>query len=161
MMIKRICALVLTLMSLSFLMVGFCSCGEDGETFGVVYKDVTIELDKDAKDVLTGLGTPKSKENLPSCGTGPRTKYEYKDIYVYTVNSNGTEKIDEIKFKNDLVVTSKNVTIGSTEDEVKKAYGDLLSEEGGNLVCRSGKLELFFTIKNGVVSGVRYNRSAK
>ena len=169
---KRILSLVLAIISVALVMVGFCACdgssnnnnnGGDGAkagTFGIVYKNVVVELDKNAKSILSALGAPEEEKNVADCGTGPRKRYTYNDIEIYTVEVNGTEKIDEINLTNDLISTSKGISIGSSEADVREAYGNPSSEANGRLIYSKSGLELIFNIKNGEVGSIKYNKRA-
>lgn len=161
---KFICAL----MALLCAAVVFTACNsdddvKDGENssspFSIVYKNVTIKLDADAKNVLSALGEPKSADNLGDCGgIGVQTKYEYDDISVNTLKEKDGEKIHKISLLNDLVSTSRGISIGADEASVREAYGKPSAEENGKLIYKSGNLELEFTLKGGSVSAINYRR---
>ena len=106
--------------------------GSSNSPFYVVYKDVRIELDKKAEDVLDKLGKAKYEDNLGDCGgIGVQMKYTYDDITVNTLKDESGEKIHKISFVSDIVSTPKGISIGSTEDEVRDAYGAPTSSENG------------------------------
>ena len=133
--------------------------GGSSSPFYVVYKDVKIELDKKADAVLDKLGDAKYEDNLGDCGgIGVQMKYTYDDITVNTLKEEDGEKIHKISFVNDIASTPKGISIGSTEKEVRDAYGEPSSSENGKLIYKSGDLELEFTIKDGSVSAVNYRR---
>ena len=85
-------------------------------------------------------------------------KYTYDDITVNTLKEKDGEVIHKIAFVNDLVETPKGLSIGSSEAQVKDAYGEPTSSENGKLLYKSGDLELEFTVKDGSVSAVNYRR---
>ena len=137
----------------------------DGESpasnspFYVVYKDVKIELNKKAEGVLEALGESNHTDNLGDCGgIGVQMKYTYSDIAVNTLKEKNGEVIHKISFESDLVSTPKGISIGSSESDVRTAYGNPTSEEGGKLIYKSGDLELEFAVKDGSVSAVNYRR---
>jgi hypothetical protein len=133
--------------------------GASNNPFYVNYKDVKIELNKKAESVLDKLGEPKYSDNLGDCGgIGVQMKYTYDNITLNTLKEKDGEKIHKIGFLNDLVSTPKGITIGSSADDVRAAYGTPSSEENGKLTYKSGDLELEFTVKNGSVSAVNYRR---
>ena len=165
--IRRILCLSLALVCAIMLASALVSCNTDGEEneggasnpFYVNYNDTKIELDKKAESVLEKLGEPKYSDNLGDCGgIGVQMKYTYDDITVNTLKENDGEVIHKIGFLNDLVSTPKGISIGSSEQEVRDAYGTPSSEENGKLTYKSGDLELEFTVKNGSVSAVNYRR---
>lgn len=135
------------------------SGGASAGTFGVVYKDVSIKLDADAESVLKALGEAKYTDSLGDCGgIGEQIKYTYDDIAVNTLKEKNGEKIHKIELLNDLVSTSKGISIGSDEASIRDAYGTPSAESNGKLTYKSGNLELEFTVKNGNVSAINYRR---
>lgn len=161
--IKKIICVAVALLCAATL---FTACnGDEGNggssagTFGVVYKDVSIKLDADAEKVLKALGEAKYTDSLGDCGgIGEQVKYTYDDIAVNTLKEKDGEKIHKIELLNDLVSTSKGISIGSDEASVRDAYGTPSSEANGKLTYKSGSLELEFTVKNGSVSAINYRR---
>ena len=167
--IKRILSILLALVCVGVLVCSLCACdgegsGEENEggassPFYVNYKNVKIELDKKAESVLEKLGEPKYSDNLGDCGgIGVQTKYTYDDIAVNTLKEKDGEKIHKIALLNDLVSTSKGISIGDDEASVKEAYGTPSSEANGKLTYKSGNLELEFTLKDGNVTAINYRR---
>ena len=165
---KRILSMILALACCLGLVAALASCndneseneqGSSNSPFYVVYKDVKIELDKKADVVLDKLGKAKYEDNLGDCGgIGVQMKYTYDDITVNTLKEESGEKIHKISFVNDIVETPKGISIGSTEQDVRDAYGAPTSSENGKLIYKSGDLELEFTVKDGSVSAVNYRR---
>lgn len=144
-----------------------CACDNSekngGQTsaiqFYAEFNGVKIELGKKAENVLAKLGDAKYADNLGDCGgIGVQMKYTYDNVAVNTIKEKDGEVIHKIAFLNDLVSTPKGISIGSSEDDVKKAYGEPSSSENGKLTYKSGDLELEFTVKNGNVSAVNYRR---
>lgn len=160
---KILCA-VLALICIGTMTLACDSSSDDngrasGGTFGIVYKDTTIKLDEKADGVLSKLGEPKHTDNLGDCGgIGVQTKYTFDDIAVNTLKEKDGEKIHKIALLNDLVSTSKGISIGSDEASVKEAYGTPSAEENGKLIYKSGNLELEFTVKGGSVTAINYRR---
>ena len=167
---KKFLCMMIMLTCCIAVVAGLCSCKDDadngdnkqgsaGNPFYVVYKDVKIELDKKAEDVLKKLGEAKYEDDLGDCGgIGVQTKYTYDDISVNTLKEKDGEVIHKISFINDIVSTPKGISIGSAESEVRAAYGEPTSAANGKLIYKSGDLELEFTIKDGTVGAVNYRR---
>ncbi len=127
--------------------------------FYVVYNGVKIELDKKADSVLQKLGTPKYEDNLGDCGgIGVQMKYTYGDIAVNTLKEEDGEVIHKISLIYDTVSTPKGISIGSSEQDVRDAYGKPTSDDNGKLLYKKSDLELEFTVKDGSVSAVNYRR---
>lgn len=147
--------------------LALCACDDSekngGQTsateFYVDFNGVKIELGKKAEDVLSKLGDAKYIDNLGDCGgIGVQMKYTYDNISVNTIKEKNGEVIHKMAFLNDLVSTPKGISIGSSEADVKKAYGEPSSSANGKLTYKSGDLEIEFTVKNGSVSSVNYRR---
>ena len=166
---KRALCLILALVCCFTMTALLASCNDESEAGGgdqasnnpfyVVYKGVKIELDKSADDVLSKLGEAKYEDNLGDCGgIGVQIKYTYDDITVNTLKEKSGEKIHKISFVNDIAATPKNISIGSTEDEVRDAYGQPSSYDDGRMVYKSGDLKLEFVIESGEVKSVNYVR---
>ena len=166
---KRAICLMLAIVCCFTMTALLASCSDGGEADGgeqtsnnpfyVVYKGVKIELDKSADDVLSKLGEAKYKDNLGDCGgIGVQFRYTYDDITVNTLKEKNGEMIHKISFVNDIASTPKNISIGSTEDDVRNAYGQPSSYDDGRMVYKSGDLKLEFVIENGEVKSVNYVR---
>jgi hypothetical protein len=167
--LKRYLSLILAVIFCASACVFAASCNnseeEDGQgqsvanPFYIVYRDVKIELDKKADDVLAKLGKAKSEDNLGDCGgIGVQMKYTYTDITINTLKEENGEYIHKILFITDLAQTNRGISIGSDEADVRSEYGTPSSEENGKLIYKMSDLELEFTIKDGAVSAVNYRR---
>lgn len=158
---------VITLVCCAAMLFALCACNSENKEnaasgsnpYAIVYKDVKIELDKPAASVLEKLGTPKYSDNLGDCGgIGVQMKYTYDDITVNTLKEEGGEVIHKISFLNDLPSTSKGISLGASETDVREKYGNPSAEENGKLIYKKGSLELEFAIKDGAVSAINYRR---
>jgi len=170
---KKIIALILCLLLCIFC---FAACEEkkdNGEAdndkggessaatvdFSVTYNSVKIELGADAKSVISALGAAKSTSPMGNCGgQGTLTKYVYQSVEIYVLtNSAGAETVDQITLLDDTLKTAKGISIGSSQDDVTKAYGNnytKASETG--MTYSSGSKNLKFTLRDGNVVGVDY-----
>ena len=66
----------------------------------------------------------------------------------------GDKIIDTIELRNDGAETSKGIYIGSSEADVKAAYGDADETVGGTLIYRDGNKRLEIGISGGEVSTI-------
>ena len=131
-------------------------------SFSVTYQGVSVELGKPMASVLEALGSPNSISEAPSCGDGTtRMRYSYSSLRIYTLTVNGEETIDEIELLDDVPETAAKISIGSSESDVRSAYGTPTSEEDGILTYISGKNELTIVISDGKVSDVNFFRNTK
>lgn len=168
---KKILAVLLSMMLL--LSMAFClaSCKDetpeepkDGETeqkelgmYTVKYKDTVIELGKDATAVLKALGEPTAKQFVASCGegAGDQWRYTYSSIYLFTVKDGEAETVDAIALRDDIAETGKGIAVGSTEDEIKAAYGEPTATQGNKLRYTDGNKTLEFQLSDaGTVTSV-------
>lgn len=133
--------------------------GTNDSIFYITYNNVKISLGADAASIIEALGEPKSRQEVGDCGgLGAQIRYVYADINVYTLVSDGKEKIDGISILNDLVSTPKGVCLGSTQSDVKNAYGDPDEITDDAVIYIEGNYNLKITFANNVVSAIDYLR---
>ncbi len=157
---KRLIAIALLLACV----LAFAACSNDDEAsiFSFKYKNVNIELGKNAEKVLEKLGEPLEKEDNGNCGgRGTQWEYKYLDFELYTLEQDGKETIDEIEFETDMVQTSKGISIGMKKEAVIEAYGEPTQQKENKITYTSEKLSLIFGISdNGNVKSIEYKRAA-
>ena len=174
---KKYTVLILVLVAAMML----CACGSDPSTSGnpgnngssagsnvstggpvgylFTYNGVQFGVDMKAESVLASLGAPQDQYTSKSCAfEGEDTVYYYSSIEISTNNEEGYERIYSIYLEDDLVSTEEGVSVGSTAEAVKDAYG----EPGSNssdaaLIYEKDGMTLTFNLKNGVVSTILYN----
>ena len=142
---------------------------EDGEkdgtaaaiAFSITANDTTIELGKDATPVLTALGAPMAQSSVGNCGgkAGTWTRYTYAGFYLLVLENGDQQTVDQIELKDDSILTAKGVGIGSTRDDVLKAYGqgyDKSHSSDTALIWRQGNRQLEFYFENGIASAVNF-----
>ena len=69
------------------------------------------------------------------------------------------QTVDQIELKDDSILTAKGVGIGSTRDDVLKAYGqgyDKSQSSDTALIWRQGNRQLEFYFENGIASAVNF-----
>lgn len=124
-------------------------------SYSVTYNGVSIELGKPMASVLNALGSPNSTNEAPSCGDGStRMRYTYSSLRIFTLTVNGEETIDEIELLDDIPQTAAKISIGSSEADVKEAYGTPTAQEDGTRTYVSGKNELTIELTDGKVSAI-------
>lgn len=129
-------------------------------SFAVLYNGTEIELGKPAASVLEALGEANSVKDAPSCGDGSTRKlYSYSSLLIYTLTADGEETIDEIEVRDDSPETAAKISIGSSESDVRKAYGTPTAEKDGSLTYVSGQMELTIDLTDGNVSGINLFRN--
>ena len=143
-----------------------CNNEEDGDSldeddsigFYVTYKNVKIEIGKSASDVIEKLGKADSTVEVGNCGDkGSLSQYIYNDIVIEVLtNANGNKTVDKIILNNDLVSTSKGISIGDSSDAVIKAYGKATEQTTDKIEYNGGTKLLRFTLKDGAVDGIYF-----
>ena len=171
---KRIFALLISLV----LTLGLVACGGDGGadkdkdkdkdggadkqstvSFYVNYNgNVKIELLADAKAVLDKLGEPISTSEMGACGDqGTVTKYVFDSIELFVLKNGDKATVDQITLKSDLVKTPEGVTIGSSRDDVIKAFGEGYAKATDTEIrYTSGNKNLKLQLRDGSVVAIDY-----
>lgn len=149
---------VLTLLPLT-------ACGKSGDgDWKFTANGVTLTVGETCSDVLKTLSSSCSK-NTPSAScwekTGEDVVYEYRSLgfrlKTYRKEENDpNELLRGIEFLSDTAKTPEGITIGSTEDAVRAAYGTPTKEDGDMLSYVKGKTELQLTVRDGKVKSIGY-----
>lgn len=149
---KRILALCIALL----LIFAFASCtdkkkddgaNDSAKNYYITYNGQKIEVGADAQKVISKLGKYTSEDG-EACGTDEKDViYTLSGMEIEThVNKDG-EVIRKIEILNDSQKTEKGITIGSTRDEVIKAYGKNYTEGTGGALRYEGEssaIEFYF-----------------
>ena len=89
----------------------------------------TLTPGMEAKPAIDALGAGYIYNEVMSCAfNGMEKTYDYKEIVLFVDSREGKDKINTIEIK-DASIDCGGVKIGSTLDDVKKAYGDPTAEE--------------------------------
>ena len=135
---------------------------EKAISFSITYHGTVIELGKPAEAVLNALGEPLFSEEVFDCGEGnSRMQYQFSSFDLYTMKSEEGEVIDQIELYDDQSETSKKISIGSEEAEVREAYGTPTDEKEGKMTYTSGENNLIIELKDGKVSAIGLLRKTK
>ena len=122
------------------------------------YKGVTITMNSKAKKFIKKAGKTVAFKATKSCAyKGKDLTYKYKDfiLYTYSKTNKGAEYVNGITFLTDKVTTKEGITIGSSLEDVQKAYGKG-SEKFGVYSFSKGKTKLQIEITDDKVSNLRY-----
>ena len=148
---------VAIVMSLSFGIFTFrTNAGTKGYKF--TYKKTTVYMGGAAKKFIKKAGKPKKKKACKSCAyNGKDRTYKYADfiLYTYSNSDKGAEYVDGITFLTKNVSTKEGIHIGSSFDDVKKAYGKG-KDNFGVYTYKKGKSKLQIEITNDKVTNLRY-----
>ena len=131
-----------------------------GVSYYVNYNGTKITLGGAADATVSALGTPQSKSELGNCGgLGSQVKYTYSSIYVYVLETDSGNTVDQIEFRDDLVSTPEGVSIGMSKSDVLAKCGEASAESATSLTYTSGKLNLSIGFDaNGTVNKIAYIR---
>ena len=160
---KRSLAIMGALLCLTVMLGVFVACdggnsdkNADSDIFQIKYNGTAVELGAKADTALSKLGEPASKQNTGNCGgLGETTRYDYSAFYMVVVDyEDGGKTVDRIELKNDAVETSKGIYIGSSEADVKSAYGEADSTTKSTLIYKGEGKELAIGITDGKVSSI-------
>ena len=159
---KRIMIAVLGLLMLLPLVA--CGKKKDANWKDFTAGGVTLEVGGKCANALKTLSASCTK-TTPSVTcwkeTGEDVVYEYKSLGIrlktYREKENDPNEIlRAIELRSDAAKTSEGITIGSTADEVRAAYGAPSTDGGSMLSYAKGSAVLQFTLKDGKVSAVNY-----
>lgn len=129
--------------------------GEDGLAF--VYQGITIQPNAPAEPILSALGDPKSYTEEASCAfDGLDKTYFYGSFYLQTYPAADGERVFCLWLVDDAVTTPEGIYIGSTEQQVKDAYGEE-NLDGSACVVTQGDCKLTLILTDGVVSSIQYD----
>lgn len=121
------------------------------------YNGVTISVDGDMASVLEALGEPANYYEAASCAfEGLDKTYTYGSFVIETYPQGDKDLISVIRLTDDAVSTPENIYIGSTRENVTKAYGTDYTEQGSMLVYEKGGMKLSILVENDTVTSIQY-----
>lgn len=170
-MMKKIIAVIFCIIMLA----GFAGCGEDkvsdsgnggggdknssssGTSYYMTYKGVNIKMNAKASTVIPNINETYTRDESASCaGQGKDVVYTYSAIEIVTYLEGDSENIVKVKLLDDSVMTPKNVGVGSSKDDIVKAYGNKYTESNGHLVYSDSNAELKFFMGSNGCTGVEF-----
>lgn len=129
--------------------------GEAG--FEFTTGDVTIKMNEEASGIIEKLGEASDYFEAESCAfKGLDKTYTYAGFKLYTYPTDEKDYVNDVEFMDDSVETAEGITIGSTVDEVKEAYGDDYEEKGQSMIYTKGDSTLTFVTDGASVTSVDY-----
>ncbi len=161
---KKLLVLLAALAAMTFVMT---SCGGDGtesgssavtEAGGFEFKanGITVAMNAKAADLVDKLGEYEYFE-APSCAfQGLDKTYTYAGFELVTYELDKVDYVLSVSLRDDSLTTPEGVTIGSSLDDVKKAYGDSFTQDGNSYQYTKGNSILTFIVENGAVTSVEY-----
>lgn len=132
---------------------------DPSNTYSFKFNGVSATADMAADAVIAGFGDNYSYFESPSCAfQGDDKVYTYNSFLVRTYPKDGVDYILSIELRDDSISTPEGIYIGSSEDDVRAAYGEPTSEGSNGLEYTKANCTLAFVIKDGKVSAISYNR---
>ena len=118
---------------------------------------VTVSVDEDMAQVLTDLGEAQSYFEAESCAfEGLDKTYTYPGFVITTRPGGENDYVNSIRLTDDSVSTVEGVYIGSSEADVKAAYGEDGGADQGMLSYTAGGVSLNFILEDGAVISIEY-----
>ncbi len=144
-------------------LLGLVACEKKTER-GWIFKVGNTELEVGAvcADAIKALKNDCTGEKASgSCwkDAGEDVVYTYEGFRIKTyrkTEGDSGETLLAVEFTSDAVKTPEGVTVGSTADSVKSAYGTPSSEDDSTICYDKGNARLRFDIRDGKVTGVSY-----
>ena len=116
-----------------------------------------VAVNADMADVLAELGEGQSYFEAESCAfEGLDKTYTYPGFVITTRPDGDKDYVNSIRLTDDTVTTGEGVYIGSSEADVKAAYGEDGGDAEGMLSYTAGDVTLNFILEDGVVTSIEY-----
>lgn len=130
------------------------------ESYSFTYNGTKIALHGDMAPVLEALGEPKTYTESTSCAfEGLDKVYGYGSFNIETYPKDGKDYISNVYFKDDIdekVVNEQGIRVGSSQEDVEKAYGTAGYNGTNAYVMHKGDGTLTIIVKDGAVTSVQY-----
>ena len=121
------------------------------------YGSVEIPVSVKAAPVLEALGQEKGYFEAESCaGLGTERYYIYSGYQVMTVEYYDEVVIGSVYLMDDTVSTPEGISLGASEADVTRVYGDADLVAGNEYTYVKGNCNLVFVFSGGVLMSVEY-----
>lgn len=128
---------------------------QDG--FAFEYNGVTIPLNVEAAPILDKLGDPMESFEAPSCAFQGLDKiFYFSGFELSTYPNEGVDYISAVDIVDDSVSTVEGISIGSTLEDIKAAYGEDYTEESGLYTYTKGETKLTILVENNTAAAITY-----
>lgn len=130
---------------------------ETSDAFVFTYNGVSIAMNAPADSIIEALGDNYTYFEAPSCAyEGMDKVYTYNSIVVRSYTRDGVDYIAAVELKDDTVSTAEGIRIGSTEDDVRAAYGEDGQPGTAGIEYTKGDSFISFIFENGAVVAITY-----
>lgn len=135
---------------------------QSGGGYSFTSGSTKIEMGEDASKVVEALGDADDYFESKSCAfEGLDKVYTYSGFKLNTYPKDDKDYVLSVVFMDDTVSTDEGISIGSTKDEVTKAYGDAKEESASKLVYESKDTEMTIGMDGGSVSSLEISAVVK
>jgi len=129
--------------------------GTDAYVF--TYNGIEIRMNAEADSIIEALGDDYSYFEAASCAyEGMDKVYTYGSIVVRSYTKDGVDYIAAVELKDDTVATAEGIRVGSTEDEVRAAYGEDGKEGTSGVEYTKGDSFISFIFEDGRTVAITY-----
>lgn len=133
------------------------SAEASSDAYVFTYNGIVIEMNAQADEIIAALGGDPSYFEAPSCAyEGMDKVYTYNSIVVRSYTRDGVDYIAAVELKDDTVATAEGIRIGSTEEEVRAAYGEDGTEGASGIEYTRGDSFISFIFEDGKVVAITY-----
>ena len=155
--------LFVMILALAMLPILVCCEAEPEEraAFSFVCEGVTASIDDDSAPLLARLGEPLRYDESGACAVGEKDKiYQYDHLTIKTYHTGGVDRLMQIKLMDDTYATPEGIRVGDSLDRVREVYGTPDSESDTLLRYDAAGMKLKFTVREGAVTTVTYEKDA-
>ncbi len=154
--------ILIAIIAVVILLAG-CGGGEQAQSsnqeqgFVFDYNGTSIIVNTDVEPVLKELGEPLDYFEAESCAfQGLDKTYYYNGFELTTYPNSEDDYISSIYFQDDSVSTSEGIYIGSSVDDVLKAYGEDYSGGENAYIYTKGDTSLTIITQDDEVISITY-----
>lgn len=126
------------------------------------YNGTKVRVNTDVNAILAALGSDYQFFEAPSCaGLGMSKTYTYNNgaFVISTVPVGNIDLISNVVLFNDSITTPEGIFIGSTADDVVKAYGNPTTDIIDGTYCYElNDTMLVIITQDNVVTSISYNQ---
>lgn len=130
---------------------------EPGDEYVITLGSVTVRMHAEADDILSLLGAWQTREATGSCAFGGEDIcYVYEHFILQTYEADGKEYVSLVSLSDDTYATPEGISIGSSVDAVRTAYGTPTSETVVAISYQKGNTRIQFNFREGSITNIQY-----
>lgn len=127
------------------------------EGYIFVVRGATIAMNAPAAPILEQLGAWQSYNEAPSCAYQGMDKiYTYPGLQLTTYTVDDVDYVLSVLLRDDSLVTPEGIYVGSSLEEVRKAYGDRSTQNLTQYTYASGRMTLSFLFESDKLVQIEY-----